>query len=708
MLFAKRISFLFLLSSIAVATASASYRLVLQTGHEGAPVAMEWHDRSSTIVSAGEDGRIIVTDPEDGKVLHRFRVTSDRIVDLKTDPGNNRVAIVSTNEEGSEIAVWDWDDEEKVYGFRLESEPLFLSWSANGRYIIAGNLGTPSVLVLEGRTGRRLSYLQRLPSLYNAGYIGSTETILMTYATSGAIRYWDIRSAALKGSSETVGNLVGVTVLQIADSDNKKTMMFGYRNESLYLINRNTGAVMDQMDVPGLSAVSADPETGEIDVLTHGPAGIGMQRFKVDSGVFETRDFDAGPLSSTASSDIFGAGMRPARILRKEGRTYFISERGNLFTDGPSGFMPVIEDRVWRPDSLAFSGESMFLAGGSRILRFVSPFFSEDSRGDMEDLNTLGKDGSPTGTTSDQTGLEILADGRLVAWAKDTGGSSGSGYRIFRYPVPSSGSYVKTGAALQEVDVIDDERLLTVDRSGTVSIVDGSTGTPYTTFSALGILDAAYSADNNSILIGKSSGRTGTPLETVDAETRESIPVDDDRFMVYAVEAGPKALYSIGVESGGRGSSTVLLRHDPGHPERTRVVLDEDGEDLDALLVPHPFEEGVFTTMGNRVRRVGGGRSAEYAWQEPITALAYRGTVLYGLDRDGAMVIWDKDGGDALLEVHFFEDGSWIALAPGSDMVWASSPEAVENVMLYRNGRPADPRRISRLIETTPAASIEG
>ena len=694
MLFAKRTLFLVLLSSLAVASASASYRLVLQTGHDGAPVAMERHDRSGNIVSAGEDGRIIVTDPDAGKVLHRFRVTRGRIVDLKTDPGGGRAAVVCTEGGGTEIAVWDWDAEEKVYGFNLDSEPLFLSWSANGRYLVAGNLGTPSVLVLEGRTGRRLSYLQRLPSLYNAGYIGSTETILMTYAASGAIRYWDIRSAALKGSSETIGNLLDVTVLQIPDAGGSKTMMFGHRGESLYLVNRNTGAVMDQLDVPGLADVSVDPGTGDVDVLVDGPTGSSLRRYRITDGVFTARE--TSPLASPA---VFTSGLHPAVILRNAGRTFLMTSEGNLYEEGSAGFAPVVEDHVWRPDSLAFSDESLYIAGGSSILRFTSPFFAEGSRGNIDDLSRLGKDSSSSGTSSAHTGIEVLEDGRLVTWDEDAGKGVGPGYRVFRYPEPDSGRFVPTGSVLQELDVVSEERLLTVDRTGTVALVDASTGESYSTFTALGILDAAYSDEGGFILTGRSSdGHSGTPLEMVDVETRESIPVDDDRFMVYAVEAGKQALYTIGVERGNGGSSTVLLQHEPDKPERSRSLLSVEGEDLNALLLTDPAGSGVFTTLGGTLRRIVGGRSTQYAWREPLTAVASRGKILYGIDGDGALVFWDEESGRSLLEVHFFADGGWVAMPPEGDTIWAS-PGAIDNVMLYRNGRPVDARRVSQLLE---------
>jgi hypothetical protein len=63
------------------------------------------------------------------------------------------------------------------------------------------------------------------------------------------------------------------------------------------------------------------------------------------------------------------------------------------------------------------------------------------------------------------------------------------------------------------------------------------------------------------------------------------------------------------------------------------------------------------------------------------------------------MVLWN-DKGRAMLRIYFFDDGGWIAMPPDGDKIWAS-PGAIENVVLYRNGRPIDPRRVSQVLDDT-------
>lgn len=694
----KRFLTLFTIAALFAGSASAStYRLVLQSGHEDLPVALHWHNNTDTVVSVGEDGRLIVTDPSDHQVLHRFRVTNEQVHDLALDPSSEKAAVLTRRGDGFAVSVWDWSDEELVYDYNLDSEPLFVSWSARGRYLIIGNLGDPTIIVLEGRSGRRLSYLQRLPSLYNAGYIGSTETILMTYASSGSIRYWDIRSSALKLSAETITSLEDPTVLQTGN----KASMFGYRNETLYLVNRQTGAVQDRIDIPGLVDVSVDPLTGDIEALSSNLAGSQLHRFNATSEIFEPRD-PLEPEEDEEGNIIEGPGyhpvsldpvLKPVKVLRRLGVTYLMGENGELISDTGTYFAEVINDRVWRPDSLAFAGDSIYLSNGGTVQRFTSPFFSADSRGNTDDLEGLLRDEIDLGSTAQDSGLLALDGDRLVHWDKASTAND-NGYRIFSFQdevlatVPVDGS-------IQKLEMVDESRLLSVDRSGAVVIRSIEDGRILNSYSALGILDAAFDTEGDYVLTGRSSaGRVGTPLEQVDLRTGESIPIADSRFMIYRTIHSEDGIYSIGVDRSGGSSETIILNHTAGNPERSRTILSVDEEHLSAALLPHPDGRGVFVSLGDDILKIDGNRKTVYDWEEPVKEFGYRGSILYGIDIDGALVMWNANGGEALMRVYFFDDGGWIAMPPDGERIWAS-PGAIENVVLYRDGRPVDPRRVS-------------
>ena len=698
----KKLFFLVLLMMFVVFTASASYKIVLQSGHDGMPVEMQWHKKTNTIVSVGEDGRLIVTRPSDRKVLHRFRVSEDRIYNLELDPSDKKAAVVTSSNGIYTISVWDWDLEEKIFDYEINSEPLFTSWSAKGRYLTVGNLGSPSILVLDGRTGRKLSYLQRLPSLYNAGYIGSTETILMTYAVSGSIRYWDIRSSALKLSTETLANLQDIEVLQ-TDS---KTTLFGRIDDTLYLINRQTGTVLDQLEIPDISDVSIDVDSGELDVLVVSIAGTFLQEYKVIDQKFLPRDFGESNFSSEASPLAVDNDINPVKVLRKAGRTYLFSRSGKLYEKDTKGFSPLIDDKLWQPDSMAFNDASFFLSRGNRILRFTSLFFSNASDGNIDELKDVTREEIATGSSATKTGIEILPGNIVLQWDRSTDGNN-SGIRRLSFNNPKDEVLFPEKGSFEKLTVLDDGRLLTVNRNGTVNIINSTTGEVKSSYSALGILDSAYSQPGNFILTGRSSqGSAGTALERIDVQTKESVPVPDERFMVYSIVAGPSGLYSTGIKNDSRGNrETTILRHNLENPEETRKIFSVNKEDLNAAVLPDPESHNtIFTSLGGTVRRISGYRKTVFQWNEEVSYLALRYGVLYGLDADGALVLWNATTGQPLIKVFFFENGGWIAIPPDENHLWAS-PGAINNVLIYKDGRIIDPSRVTITIEEKDSES---
>ena len=694
MLILKRFLVLVTIGFTAVGSLSAaSYNVVLQSGHEDLPVAMRWHPDSSTVVSVGEDGRLIVTDPDRNQVLHRFRVSDSQVHNLALNPESDRAALVSRNSDGFTVSVWDWGDEELEFEYELDTEPLFLSWSARGRYLIVGNLGEPTIVVLEGRTGRRLSYLQRLPSLFNYGYIGSTETILMTYSSSGALRYWDIRSSALKLSAETITSLEDPTVLQVGN----KVSLFAHRNETLYLINRQTGAVQDRMEIPGLIDVSVDPETGEVDALSFSLAGTQLHKLDAGTERFLPRnplleDEDDSPDDEVSYRPVtINPLLKPVKVLRRERTTYLMDEDGRLISDKSGTFRAVIDDRVWRPDSMVFSGSSIFLSRQGTLQRFTAPFFSAESRGNTGELEGLSREELKLDSRAEETGLLALEDGKLLLWDR-SGTGSANGYRILDIGSQDVEFHPLNGQT-ETFEIVDDQRFLSVDRSGNITMWDGRDGSQISSYAALGILDAAYDAEGDYVLTGRSStGRAGTPLELVDMRTGESVPVDDSRFMVYSVVSAADGIYTIGIDRSGSTPKTVVMRHLPGDPSRSRVIYRMDGEDLNGQILVHPDGDAVFVNLGGVITLIDGSRRTRFQWDEPIVSLGFRGSVLYGIDIDGSLVMWDSRG-NVMLQVYFFEDGQWLAMPENREKIWAS-PGAIENVVIYRDGRVMNPRQV--------------
>lgn len=692
-----------LLFVLSIPPLSASLRLVLQAGHDGPVTVAAWHSPYRYAVTAGNDGRIIVTRPGDGRVLHRFRVSESPVIMMSLDPNAPRAAVVTVQTKGFRLSVWDWEKEAEVYGVDLDEKPLFLSWSAKGRYLSYGRVAAPSLVLLEGRTGRSLSYLERLPSLYNYSYIGSTESTLMTYSSSGALRYWDIRTSALKGSADTLPDLKDTEVIRTG----KKRYMVARSGDSVVLLDRLTGTRLQELNFPGIVEISVDAEKGEIDVLSGDPEELTLYTWKISGERFvrvgtSSRFSFPGDGTATRSVSLENITGGVSSILRAGGFSLIADISGRLFFLGSNDNVPrlLMEEKSLIPESLAFSGEALHFTAGDRIIRFRSPFFGATSRGEIDDLVGLQRDEISLGVSGSATAIVDDGGNRLIHWNPGTG----SGFRIIRF-----GTFPRTvetdhPASFAALDAIPGDRILVLDQNGGIVIFDTDTGGTLFSYSALGMQSSAYVDRGDYVLAGRSAtGSRGTPLERIDVTTRETLPIADDRFLVFNVTSGSRFVYTLGLLKESDGSTrTVLRSHDAGDPARSRTVFSVEGEDLDSVILPHPSGSSVFTTLGNGAPiRLTGNRRTTFPTNEPIRKLWIRGSILYGLDYDGAILLWEADTGKPLLRVHFFDDGGWIALPPEGNRFWAS-PGAVDHVILYRDGRQVDPRRLGSIIDTSP------
>ncbi|OQX29839.1 MAG: hypothetical protein B0D92_01670 [Spirochaeta sp. LUC14_002_19_P3] len=691
MIFMKRLILLNFLAAAAMVSAAGANRIVLQTGHEGSPTAMQWHAKTKKLLSVGVDGNFIVTDPMSEKITHRFRISDNPVHQLQADPTADRVAIVTSENGSYTIAVWDWGDETKQYELMLLSDPLFVSWSAKSRYLVAGLIGSPSMLVFDGKTGKQLSYLKNLPSLYYFGYIGSTESTLMTYTLSGALEYWNIQSSAKKHSATTLPDLKGLEVIQTGN----KSMLFARQNDRIFLINRETGKVLDQKNISRMQDAALDPRDGTVDVLAGSPGRTEIHQFTTNNGQFTLSNIIIPEASFRNDLLLLAKGNNFTCIATKSGRMLKVS--GN-------DVKILSENNLWKPEGLAVTDNQLYLSGNEKIFRFTSKFFSQTER---INLNTLSRHTlmiQETGFADSGAGTDILPDGRVIVWNKSDGNFAGK-IRIFNFDQPENIVKIDTNGALSKVDIIDSSRIFTVNQSGTVKILDIESKAKLMEYSALGLLDAAYSP-GNFILAGHSSNtNANTALESIDVSTRESMPITDNRFMVYRVTAGANAMYTLGLIRNSGRTTTKLLAHSLENPQKSQTIKQVHGEDSSALIFPQA-DGGLYSTLGGMVSRINKSQETVYSWSEPIRELREYGKQLYGIDTTGVLLLWDtsKNTGP-LLKIHFFKDGSWLAQKPGSNKIWVSE-EAVNNFILYRNNRESDPRKTAgvRIMLTQTAA----
>ncbi len=691
----RRTVFLIVYLVWAVSHTSAEDRLVFQSGHDGEPVDIQWHRRTQTLVSAGEDGRFIVYDPEMKIITHRFKVTDGPIYQFQSDPSGDRAAFLTINAGRYNLSVWDWGEEKKLYDLNLDSAPLFFTWSARGAYLAVGKITSPSLLLINGKQGHLLPYIDDLPYLFDSGYIGSTEQTMMTYTSTGDIRYWNIRNSSLRLSVKTLPNLVDLAVLQIED----KSILLARKGKVFYLIHRQSGKILDQMIAPGpIVDFAVDSVDGALDILSSSSQGALLHQYTLRGGMFKMINEQDAPLPLTHLP-------HPLRITRGNRQVFAAAASGSLASISDGAASVIADNITWQPQALTFIEDNLYIGGNNQIWRFNSPFFSLDSSIRLDDLTNHTSQLITIGASNGEMGLGTLPDGRIISWFRDGTGSE-QGIRISDPHSIDSGQSIDSTGPIARLKIIDDSRIMTIDQNGMIGIINYQTGKILSKYSALGILDAVYSATGDFILTGKSSSYQ-SPLGLIDMSTQESMQIPDDRFMVYHININKESIYTIGVKNLPlEGTLTVLMSHRIENLKQSFILKEFQGEDIRAKVIPRKQGKGVHTNLGGELIKILGSRKTAYKWPSAIRDFDEYGAVLYGIDAEGSLVFWDvADGTQALLRVSFFKDGSLIAYKPNGRALWASHT-AQDNFILFRGGKIVSPQRMGILQHVTPKDSI--
>ena len=155
-------------------------------------------------------------------------------------------------------------------------------------------------------------------------------------------------------------------------------------------------------------------------------------------------------------------------------------------------------------------------------------------------------------------------------------------------------------SALRQVNIRNNQ-VLALESSGEATLSDMHTGIREFGFSALGMVSLNFLNDDQ-LIAGKSLMKTASnPTITVQTETGEITPINDDRFFVYQIispQSGQN-IYSAGLKLKSDGTTSTEIRtHSKDNPSLTSTIYSKNGEWINAMFsvdtsayTPHPLRK---------------------------------------------------------------------------------------------------------------------
>jgi len=681
------IAFIFNLLVLPFLAGAQDSRLIIDSGHNNSVDALAYHHGQNVLISADNTGLVKIWDLETSKLTHQINTGRRGSIEIKVHPTLPQFVILVSRPGSTEMAVWDWKRQVQLFTKEMSDRPVQFDYSARGKYLFVTRVSSPSITLMDSRTGREYSYLKRLYNLFSFGYIGPNETTLMTYSNSGSIKYWDIRTSSLKHETSTLMDLTDLTVLQ----NEGKGFFVARKGTSLYLVDRLKGTVVDSVSYPDLRSFSVDEESGRIAVAELNSNGrLRISLTGTAGGRFSPSSLksylDSASVSTNGLPDDTGhfrlTGTMKS-LLAGRGKIFLADEQGTIWNIDSLTLKP----ETWKSNNiqnirdLSFSEDNLYILSSDSLTALNSGFIGQAGvpKLDLFSDLTINKAPSPLPGESE---IEMIDSGSMIVWNRE---NSRKGYVVYD---PSADRIQNRNSdfnsPISQLSVRNGQ-ILVLESSGEASLKNIHTGITDFQFSALGMVSLNF-LDGKTLLAGKSLMKSGrNPMFTVQTATGEIIPFEDNRFLVYNIispEEGNK-IYTVGLSQNSSGGvETVVRSHDKSDPSRTSTLYTRAGEWVNAIFTVDTasYTPTLYGTVtGRDLIRISGTRKRTWEYDRNIEKIFFHRSVLYILNTDGSLTLFDPVRGKKILDFYMMKDNNWIAVpADSGSGPYISNQEAAE------------------------------
>lgn len=654
-------------SQFSAADTGPGSMLLIKNAQQGAVRSFATDSVSKTVFIGSDDGSVQVWQGDKPELIQRLQVSNQPILKLASGTGDTLAVVERGAGTSYKVSMWDWKPGHERFVIDINEQPLWLSVSPKGSFILMGLARPDSLAYFDAKTGAALNWPKQMSGIIDYALISSREERVMTYhAPSGTIAYTDIASGNLVAKFASRPNLKSFQVLP----DGSRTKAVAVDNQNVVLVDLVNGAVLGSTALAIIPQWLAADETKPDHAYAAVAASDGI---RIQPVILHGTTLNAQPAEKTVLADVASA-WTPFLGRNLAGDAGGQSWR---FPANDDPKKPVVEafaeKRQARAVGVAFAGNSLYVTTQSGMLRLEGDLFLNRIGDTIAPTPSIGAPAT-TGTPGTQRlsargiavpapvlGLGALSDGSLLLWDRDRNP------KLYRFDTKSD-SVVRTGSSVSNAFVrvfADKANVLTVESNGflrTWTLVDFK----QTNFqNSLGNLSGGILSDG-AILIGKGASNE-SPLVRLVPKTGETVAIPSNDTAVYLMRANTfdNDFYYLSTVSKNRESLTFLKRLEGTGPTATSTVIASfSGEDIDADIAFAPNGPQLYTSAGSRNVSVWDGRklsSLEETNRVP-RQLAVGQRIVAAVNLDGSLSLWNAQSAAHICDIVLLDSGVILAL----------------------------------------------
>ena len=544
-------------------------------------------------------------------------------------------------------SAWDWQRQRRLFTVDSDKQLMHFAYSPKGSYLFYSQAEYKSLTAVNPRTGKVLPYMGRGFGIVSYFTVARNEGNIMTYQPSGSITYWDIRTGRMVKQIRAPENL---EVIRISPNNR---YIAASTDRSLLIVDILSGETVDSSRVTGIVDLNFSPAGNEIAGVVENENSRALKKW-----------YFGGKYLIELSTPYSNRYPRLNSVVYRDRDLYLATFDGDISMVALGGEESLLaKDNRREISDLALIGSSMAIASLSEITIVDSEFFLGSYE---QDTDVEVREQRYPNPFSCAVGITYLDSQRLLLWCK--GAEEGRLAVLNTWYGGIQELPVEFGSPIRQV-TISQGGIVVVEKSGRCRILDPDTFASTFQYNAPGMNKLILPFGD--LLIGAKTNLSAFsgPLLQINRRTGETVPVQDPSLFVYDLfysgsQRGGE-LYTLAVQQNSNQVQTVVKVHSGFAFERSRILKVFKGEDLGATLVGDG-SGNVFTTLGyESVTAFRGTQAGQLQASGQIPRSLYvHNEKLFSLNRDSSISVWDIRSRELRLNVHFFQDGTWVAQLP--------------------------------------------
>jgi WD40 repeat protein len=617
-------------------------------------LAIHYDRERDLLFSGGADGTVKIWEPESGTLLYSLLISHLPVSRFAVHPTRPLIAALEASGPGSAtIKVWNWESKVRLYSIELNDFPLFFDFSPKGTYLFSCQADWTSISFYNAASGVALPLLDNGFGIVSFATISQSERNIMTYQPSGKITYWEIRTGREIKAVETLPNL------SLAKISHNKRFLVAQIENRLAVVDLLSGRLISRVDQADIQSMVLSQDDRILQCLIDdGEKSTVAQWLLTGDQLYRLNS--PGVEQPIVSENITAITMRNEDLVfgDSEGILWIRDANGNVRKLSQNNLLEVSDFAV-RDDKVA-------LATPEAIISFRLDVSHYSSRPD--DIITSYSYRRHPNPYDSPVGLKFQDEDNLLIWDKS---EENRGMGIIRL---SSGylynEYGNFSSPQMQIE-LSGQRILSLESNGLFRVLELSSYNPLFEYHAPGIQKIISAGEHDLIGAGSQLGGISGSLIRIDSRTGETVPLSDSSVLTYDLvyDDNDRILYTLSIDRKSGTTQTCVKSHYGKDLEKSRSILSYKGEDLLASLEYDAASKILFTSLGHdRVQSWDGEDIETYQATRHIPrTLRATNRLLFALNKDSTLTVWDRQSRKVILDLYLFKDYSWIAVFPNEN-----------------------------------------